>query len=187
MLIRECTRDDASFSKMLDLYVDLARQAAEKSRDPEEKESLVLFEKKAEVLIKKGGAEMPLVGVIDDSPSLNDIVKRVLEHEGYRVHCWLSPIELLEGKGEIPSLILLDIEMPEMNGAVAMDRFKADPRFARAKIIFMTGLVSQQEAAALSLPGKTAYLSKPFTKDKLIELVNTNLASSVHPLAHPIP
>jgi len=187
MLIRECTRDDTSFSKMLDLYVDLARQAAHKSQDHLDKQSLLPLEKKEEVLIEKGGAEMPMIGVIDDSPSLNDIVKRVLQHEGYRVHCWLSPLELLEGKEEIPSLILLDIEMPEMNGAVAMDRFKADPRFARTKIIFMTGLVSQQEATELSLPGKTAYLSKPFTKEKLVELVKKSLETSVHPLAHPIP
>ncbi len=176
MLIRECTRDDVTFSKMLDLYVDLARQAIARTPEPEEKELTVLNEKRLEKTAELLKGERSFIGVIDDSASLNDIVKRVLEHEGYRVECWLSPVDLLEGSSEIPALILLDIEMPEMNGAVAMDRFKADPRFARTKIIFMTGLVNKQEAEELSLPGKTAYLSKPFTKEKLIDLVKKSLA-----------
>ncbi len=176
MLIRECTRDDVSFAKMLDLYADLARQASKKTS--EIMDDVIVSNLQNEIvedtsLSAKKGA--PLIGVIDDSASLNDIVKRVLEHEGFRVSTWLNPIHLLEGDGEIPSLMLLDIEMPEMNGAIAMDRFKEDHRFTQTKIIFMTGLVSSAEAMELSLPGKTAYLSKPFTKEKLIEMVKKGL------------
>jgi CheY-like chemotaxis protein len=179
MQIRECTRDDASFAKMLDLYVDLARQAskrASETRDDQIVSNLQqepLKDKKPEL---NASSEAPLIAVIDDSASLNDIVRRVLEHEGFRVSTWLSPLSLLEGKEEVPALMLLDIEMPEMNGAVAMDRFKEDRRFANTKIIFMTGLVSPTEATELSLPGKTAYLSKPFTKEKLVEMVKKGLS-----------
>jgi len=175
MLIRECTRDEVAFTKMLDLYVSLARQASERIPESAEKELFSTIEKNEQKSQEANDLTRPFIGVIDDSASLNEIVKRVLEHEGFRVNCWLSAVDLLEGQYEIPHLILLDIEMPDMNGAVALDRFKADPRFARTKIIFMTGLVGQQEAEELSLPGKTAYLSKPFTKEQLIKLVRKSL------------
>ncbi len=175
MLIRECTRDEVSFTKMLDLYVTLARQASDRTPGTAEKELFTTIPKNEQKSQEANDASRPFIGVIDDSASLNEIVKRVLEHEGFRVNCWQSAIDLLEGQYEIPHLILLDIEMPDLNGAVAMDRFKADARFARTKIIFMTGLVGKQEAEELSLPGKTAYLSKPFTKDKLINLVRKSL------------
>jgi len=178
MQIRECTRDDASFAKMLDLYVDLARQATKKAAETRDEEIVSSLQQAAlpEKPEPPKKLDAPLIGVIDDSASLNDIVKRVLELEGFRVVTWLSPITLLEGEEEVPGLILLDIEMPDMNGAEAMDRFKQDVRFARTKVIFMTGLVSPAEATELSLPGKTAYLSKPFTKEQLVAMVKKGLS-----------
>lgn len=176
MLIRECTRDDLCFAKMLDLYMEFARGSAEVSSEDLQKKKALL--ESHSIPPKVSSPSAPLIAIVDDSVSLLDIVGRILEHEGYRILALHHPLPLFENDHPIPDLILLDIEMPEMNGAVALDRLKEDKRYQKTRVVFMTGLVNEEEAKQLSLPGKISYLSKPFTREKLAVVVKEVLSSS---------
>lgn len=178
MLIRECTRDDLCFAKMLDLYLEFAKGNSDVSpADLEKKKAILEAHPKPKPSV---APDAPLIAIVDDSVSLLDIVGRILEHEGYRILALHHPLPLFESDHPIPDLILLDIEMPEMNGAVALDRLKIDSRYQKTKVVFMTGLVSEEEATQLSLPGKISYLSKPFTREKLAAKIKEVLPSLDH-------
>jgi putative two-component system response regulator len=74
-----------------------------------------------------------------------------------------------------PDLILLDIEMPEVNGYEAIQKLKADPRFADIPVIFLTSLDDDSsELEGLDL-GATDYVSKPFAAPLLLKRIANQL------------
>ena len=75
----------------------------------------------------------------------------------------------------IPDLILMDIEMPEMDGYEAMRRLKADPRFADIPVIFLTAKDDEDsELEGLNL-GAVDYCYKPFSAPLLLKRIETHL------------
>jgi putative two-component system response regulator len=87
-------------------------------------------------------------------------------------------LELLEKK--IPDLILLDIEMPEMNGYETIKRIKANKKFAKIPVIFLTALTSADyEFEGLTL-GAADYITKPFNEKILQKRIETHLLLAEH-------
>jgi putative two-component system response regulator len=81
--------------------------------------------------------------------------------------------EILENV--LPDLILLDIEMPDINGYEAITRLKADTRFADIPVIFLTALDGDSnELEGLEL-GATDYVAKPFTAPLLLKRIDNQL------------
>jgi putative two-component system response regulator len=79
-----------------------------------------------------------------------------------------------------PNLILLDIEMPDLNGYEALKQLKADDRFAYIPVVFLTGNtdeVSELEGFEL---GAADYIAKPFTVMQLINRVSSQLLIAQH-------
>jgi putative two-component system response regulator len=75
----------------------------------------------------------------------------------------------------LPDLVLLDIEMPEMNGYEAIKKMKADPRFANIPVIFLTAKTdTESESEGLDL-GAVDYISKPFSAPLLLEHIAKQL------------
>ena len=75
----------------------------------------------------------------------------------------------------IPDLILLDIEMPEMNGYEALKLLKADKRYAHIPVIFLSGKSdSESEQGGLEL-GAADYVMKPFSSQLLIECIEKHI------------
>jgi len=75
----------------------------------------------------------------------------------------------------IPDLILLDVEMPEMNGYEALAKIKRDSRFEHIPVIFLTALDSHEtELKGLSL-GAADYITKPFMPSLLIKRIDIHL------------
>jgi len=75
----------------------------------------------------------------------------------------------------IPDLVLLDIEMPEMNGYEAIKKMKADPRFADIPVIFVTAKGDESsELEGLDL-GAVDYISKPFSPPLLLKRIANHL------------
>ena len=71
----------------------------------------------------------------------------------------------------IPDLILLDIEMPEMNGYEALKKLKADERYCEIPVIFLTaktGENNERESAGL---GAADYVTKPFSAPQLLKSI----------------
>lgn len=114
-----------------------------------------------------------VIFVVDDDPDIQRLVTAFLSHEGYIVRNALSAAEALELLSfEEPDLILLDIQMPDMDGITLCDNIRKQ---YHRPILFVSG-TKQQEQKALSLrSGGDDYISKPFDPEDLMLRVKANL------------
>lgn len=120
---------------------------------------------------------MKKILVIDDDKDLAEAIKAVLEYEGYVVLHSQSGREGIElAKKFEPQLILLDIMMPEMDGSDTLDAIKEEDRLKETPVVFLTGLVSEDDQAeglnSINIRGVSYQsLAKPFENKKLISIV----------------
>jgi len=74
-----------------------------------------------------------------------------------------------------PNLILLDIEMPEMNGFDALAKLKSNPAWAAIPVLFLTGTVDAAITAKSAQLGAVGVVAKPFSAPALLECVNSHI------------
>jgi two-component system, chemotaxis family, chemotaxis protein CheY len=111
----------------------------------------------------------PLVLVVDDDPDILDAICDILEGEGYRVARARHGVEALDRVSqELPSVILLDLMMPVMDGLAFANALRQRPLPRRVPIVVISADGNPQRAAAL---GAQAYLAKPFDIDALLSHV----------------
>ncbi len=116
------------------------------------------------------GAGGSTVLVVDDDPDICEVTQLTLEAQGYRVLTAGDGTEALAllQRGERPSLILLDLMMPQMSGAEFRAEQLADPKLARLPVVVLTGDGhAVDKAQALGLEG----LAKPVDLDTLLGIV----------------
>lgn len=109
--------------------------------------------------------------VVDDDGDLLDVVRSVIEEEGYRVLTARDGKQAFEilGDHETPCLILLDLRMPGMDGPEFRRRQLADPRLAGIPVVGFSGLSNGDgEARLVAL---SSYLRKPVHLHQLLETV----------------
>lgn len=116
-----------------------------------------------------------VIMMVDDSAMNLKVGKKVLE-EAYEVYTVPSGEKLFMILGKKrPDLILLDVEMPEMDGYEVIRRLKADPAFRDIPVIFLTALADAgSELEGLSL-GAIDYITKPFSPPLLMKRLETHL------------
>jgi len=116
-----------------------------------------------------------IIAVDDNMENLNAL-KNTLK-EIYKVYPIPSALEMFDLLGHIhPDLILLDVEMPEMNGYEAIKRLKGDDKYHEIPIIFLTSMSDEQsEMEGLKL-GAVDYIHKPFVTPLLLQRIKTHLS-----------
>jgi two-component system, chemotaxis family, chemotaxis protein CheY len=113
--------------------------------------------------------EPPLVLVVDDDPDILDAVCDILESERYRVARARHGAEALERvREERPSVILLDLMMPVMDGVAFAQALRASDGDARIPIVVISADGNPQKAAAV---GARGFLAKPFDIEALLAQV----------------
>ncbi|MDR3231217.1 MAG: response regulator [Synergistaceae bacterium] len=116
--------------------------------------------------------------LVDDNMTNLTMGKNILKafYEVFPLPSGAKLFELLEKV--LPDLILLDIEMPEMNGYEAIRRLRSDPRFAEIPVIFLTAKKDEgSELEGLSL-GAIDYILKPFSAPLLLKRIENHLLIS---------
>lgn len=118
--------------------------------------------------------------IIDDISDNIKIVAEMLKKENYKIHASIS------GKAGIkiaklmqPRLILLDVEMPEMNGYEVCKILKSDEETREIPVIFLTGRNDGKSIALAFEAGGIDYISKPVKKLELIARVKTHIELSL--------
>ena len=115
---------------------------------------------------------VPLVMVVDDSVTMRKVTGRVLERHGFEVGTAKDGIDALERMAEvIPDLMLLDIEMPRMDGYELATAMKADPRMRNVPIIMITSRTGEKHRERAMQIGVERYLGKPYQEVELMRNV----------------
>ena len=114
----------------------------------------------------------PLVMVVDDSITVRRVTERFLQRNGMRAVTakdGLDAISVLQDNK--PNLILLDIEMPRMDGYEFATHVRNDARFSDVPIIMITSRVGDKHRARAIEIGVNDYLGKPYQDSQLLEAV----------------
>jgi two-component system, OmpR family, response regulator VicR len=111
--------------------------------------------------------------VVDDEPDVVDLVKLVLESDGFSVVTAYSGKEALEKiDREMPDLVLLDIMMPQMDGWEVYSRIRANPRTKDIPVAMLTAKSqSIDKMIGLHVVKVDDYITKPFGRSELLERV----------------
>jgi chemosensory pili system protein ChpA (sensor histidine kinase/response regulator) len=115
---------------------------------------------------------VPLVMVVDDSLTMRKVTGRVLERHNFEVASARDGIDALEHMAErVPDLMLLDIEMPRMDGYELATQMKADPRLRNVPIVMITSRTGEKHRQRAFEIGVERYLGKPYQENELVRNV----------------
>ena len=123
---------------------------------------------------------MPKILVIDDDPTVHDLINRQIGEKGYQIISALNGKEGLElAKEHKPNIITLDVLMPEMDGWSSLSQIKADNELCEIPVVMMT--MTDDEAMGYAL-GASDYITKPVDWNKLsetLERLKVNIKSQI--------
>jgi chemosensory pili system protein ChpA (sensor histidine kinase/response regulator) len=116
---------------------------------------------------------VPLVMVVDDSVTMRKVTGRVLERHNFEVVTARDGLDALERMDErVPDLMLLDIEMPRMDGYELAKHMKADPRLRDVLIMMITSRTGEKHRQRAFDLGVDRYLGKPYQEPELMRNVH---------------
>jgi len=124
------------------------------------------------VVQQSAESQAPLVLVVDDSLTVRRVTQRLLERNGMRVLTARDGQDALAVMEEtVPDVVLLDIEMPRMDGYQVAEHMRADARLKKIPIIMITSRVGEKHRARAVEIGVDEYLGKPYQESQLLEAI----------------
>jgi len=123
-----------------------------------------------------GAGQPASILVVDDTPANLQVLAGMLKDRGYKVRPVPGgELALRAARRDPPDLILLDINMPEMNGYEVCEHLKADDQLKGIPVIFISALTEQLDKVKAFAIGGVDYLTKPFQMEELHARVETHL------------
>jgi chemosensory pili system protein ChpA (sensor histidine kinase/response regulator) len=134
-------------------------------------------------LVSEGvSGRIPLAMVVDDSITMRRVSQRLLERGGLRVVTANDGLDALEKlEDEIPDIVLLDIEMPRMDGYEFAKNLRNNPDTSKVPIIMITSRSGEKHRARAIELGVNDYLGKPYQEQEMLESVRSLLADKAPP------
>lgn len=124
----------------------------------------------------------PSILVVDDQGEILDLASIVLSRAGYRVTTTPSGRQALGWLAEYSAdLVLLDINMPEMDGWETLRLIRADERLASLPVVMFSVKGEVHDKVHSLQEGASGYITKPFEVDELISRVRRLLAAAPPP------
>jgi chemosensory pili system protein ChpA (sensor histidine kinase/response regulator) len=118
--------------------------------------------------------QAPIVMVVDDSLTVRKITSRLLEREGYQVLTAKDGVDALQQlKDVIPAVMLVDIEMPRMDGFDLTKNVRSDPRTAGIPIVIISSRTADKHRNQAAQLGVNAFLGKPYQETELLQHIVT--------------
>ncbi len=123
-------------------------------------------------------AELPLALVVDDSVTVRKVTGRLLERSGYRVQTAKDGVDAVNVLHDmVPDIMLLDIEMPRMDGFELANIVRHDERLKHVPIIMITSRTGDKHRTRAEEIGVDRYLGKPFNDVELLSTMQELLDS----------
>jgi PleD family two-component response regulator len=121
-------------------------------------------------------AAKPTIMVVDDFPSTLMVLETMLRHANYNVRTFSSGLEAVKAAGEIlPDLILLDVQMPDMDGYEVCSQLKANPRLALIPVLFLSAADEAMDKVKAFNCGAADYLTKPYHPGEILSRVGVQM------------
>ncbi len=111
--------------------------------------------------------------IVDDSVSIRQSIARLMEEQGWQVTAAKDGIDALEKLGArgIPDLIVLDIEMPRMNGYEFLNALRVQPAYREIPVIMLTSRAAGKHRDKAMGLGAKGYVIKPYNNEEFIALI----------------
>jgi CheY-like chemotaxis protein len=106
--------------------------------------------------------------IVDDAPSARDLVRAILGRSGYEIFEAEDGEEALESATRLqPDLVILDLQMPKLDGCSVASRLRTMPLFEGTPILALSAAISQTEHEKLIQAGFSSFLAKPISPARL--------------------
>ncbi|MDM8523347.1 Hpt domain-containing protein [Desulfococcaceae bacterium HSG8] len=125
------------------------------------------------VSMEKLMTETPLeIMVVDDSVSIRQVVSRLMEDQGWKVKTAKDGIDALERLREAsPNMIVLDIEMPRMNGYEFLSAIRVQPAYQHIPVVMLTSRTTEKHRSKAISLGAKGFIVKPYNDEEFIDMV----------------
>lgn len=110
--------------------------------------------------------------VVDDEQDIRQLLKEYLEMEGYLVYTAKNGMEAMEGLKYQPDLIILDVNMPDMDGYMVCEKIRD---YVDCPILFLTARTEEQDRVNGFKAGGDDYIIKPFSIEEMLARVEAHL------------
>lgn len=121
-----------------------------------------------------GVTEALRVMVVDDSPSVRRVMSNLLKSVGWQPTAakdGLQALEMLHGSPEQPNVILLDVEMPRMDGYELLATLKRQETYRTIPVVMITSRTGEKHRRKAIDLGASEYLSKPYQEEELLNVI----------------
>nr|WP_169733728.1 Hpt domain-containing protein [Alkanindiges illinoisensis] len=163
---------DGSVTVILDAQA-LARRASATARN-----QAVSTQKVTETAPRQESKKRTVM-VVDDSVTVRKVTSRLLERQGYDVVTAKDGVDAIEKLEEVtPDIMLLDIEMPRMDGFEVATLVRHNERTNELPIIMITSRTGEKHRERAFLTGVNAYMGKPFQEAELLQNIEELLAAA---------
>lgn len=112
--------------------------------------------------------DAPVILIVEDNPRNLKLVRDLLDYAGYRT------LEATNGEDGValarthrPDLVLMDVQLPGMNGVEALARLRAEPETAELPVVAVTAFAMKDDGARFLAAGFDGYLEKPLSVREL--------------------
>ena len=113
--------------------------------------------------------------VVEDDPEINELVGAYVQIAGFDYQSALTGSQAVEkARHHTPSLIVLDIMLPDFDGFEVARRLKSEANTRGIPIVMLTALDREEYRQRGASAGALAYLTKPFDPERLLEAIKTN-------------
>jgi CheY-like chemotaxis protein len=111
--------------------------------------------------------------IVEDDPGTSGVISAVLNSQGFTTRVAATKQEVLRSLSEhdAPSLILLDVMLPDANGFAILERLRRHPDLSEVPVIMLTSLSEPADVAKGLALGATGYMSKPAQPQALVTAV----------------
>jgi chemosensory pili system protein ChpA (sensor histidine kinase/response regulator) len=132
-------------------------------------------------ILKSSVHESFNVMIVDDSPSVRRVLSNLMKNTGWTsvtAKDGVDALETLQRSANMPDLMILDIEMPRMNGYELIQTLKSTPEFSTIPVIFLTSRAGEKHQRKAMELGATDYVVKPYQDEVLLSIIRKHVLAA---------